>query len=305
MMKELMIRKTIKILQDADFHVSDCSIVRSCFDILARKNDIILLIKILVNIDGLTNRSALELKNVAAVMSGIPLLIADHMKNSKLSSNVIYTRYYIHAINLNTLVEILNERMPPIYSIRGNYCVRIDSKLLSDIRKKLDMTQEELASQLGVSKQSIHRYESSGSISLDIAEKLMEFLREDIVVPNEIFDSEINYLEDEISTFMTDLKRTVLQEFKKIGLETSLTNAPFDILAREREHHEKILTVVSDDHEGLKRKVEIIKDISEITGGYKICISNRTQDLDILVIKPKELSEIKGTRELIEMLASS
>lgn len=301
-MKTLLIQKTIKVLEDADFQVSDCSMVRSCFDILARRDDTILLIKILPNIEGLNRKSALELKNVAAVMSGIPLVIGDHMKNSRLSSDVIYTRYDIHVVNIDAFAGILSERIPLIYSIRGNYCVRIDSGLLSDIRKKLDMTQEELASQLDVSKQSIHRYESSGRISLNIAEKLMEFLREDITVPNDIFALEINCLENEISTFMTDLKRMVLREFKNIGLDTSLTNAPFDILAREREHHEKILTIVSDDREGLKRKVEIIKDISKIAGGYKVCISNRAHDLDVLVIKPKELSEIKEVGEFMELL---
>ncbi|RLI93635.1 MAG: hypothetical protein DRO90_03300, partial [Candidatus Altiarchaeales archaeon] len=276
--------------------------VRSCFDILARRDDTILLIKILPNIEGLNHKSALELKNVAVVMSGIPLIIGDHTKNSILSPDVIYTRYDIHVVNIDAFAGILSGRIPSIYSIRGNYCMRIDSRLLSNIRKKLNMTQEELAYQLGVSKQSIYRYESSGRISLNIAEKLMEFLKEDIMVPSDIFTLEINCLENEISTFMTDLKRMVLREFKNIGLDTSLTNAPFDILAREREHHEKILTIVSDDREGLKRKVEIIKDISEITGGYKVCISNRARDLDVLVIRPKELSEIKEVSEFMELL---
>ena len=301
-MKTSLIQKAINVLEDAHFRVSDCSIVRSCFDILARRDDTILLIKILPNIEGLNHKSALELKNVAVVMSGIPLIIGDHTKNSILSPDVIYTRYDIHVVNIDTFAGILSGRIPSIYSIRGNYCMRIDSRLLSNIRKKLNMTQEELAYQLGVSKQSIYRYESSGRISLNIAEKLMEFLKEDIMVPSDIFTLEINCLENEISTFMTDLKRMVLREFKNIGLDTSLTNAPFDILAREREHHEKILTIVSDDREGLKRKVEIIKDISEITGCYKVCISNRARDLDVLVIRPKELSEIKEVSEFMELL---
>ena len=44
-MKEEDVRKAISVLENAGFHVSDCSQVRSCFDLLARKDDDLLLIK--------------------------------------------------------------------------------------------------------------------------------------------------------------------------------------------------------------------------------------------------------------------
>lgn len=302
MMKKLMIKETVEILREAGFWVSDCSMVRSCFDVLARRGDTVLLIKLLLNIEGLSHRSAGELKSVAAAMSGIPLVVGDHMKNSRLSPDVVYTRYDIHVVGIEAFAEIVGEKTPLVYSIRGNYCVRINPGLLSDVRRRLGMTQEELASQLGVSKQSIHRYESSGRVSLDIAERLMDFLREDLVVPGEVFTSEVKCIEDEVTSFMTDLKKTVLREFMGMGFETSLTNAPFDILASERGHREKILTIVSNDRQGLRRKVEIIRDISEIMGCHKVCISNRSQNLDVLVIKPKELSEINKASEFMKLL---
>lgn len=122
------------------------------------------------------------------------------------------------------------------------------------------------------------------------------------MVPGEVFTSEVKCIEDEVTSFMTDLKRTVLREFIGMGFETSLTNAPFDILASEREHGEKILTIVSNDRQGLRRKVEVIRDISEITGCHKVCISNRGQNLDVLVIKPRELSEINEASEFMKLL---
>ncbi|MBN2250866.1 MAG: helix-turn-helix domain-containing protein [Candidatus Altiarchaeota archaeon] len=304
-MKELLVKRALELLESSGFLFSDCCMVRSCFDILARRDDTILLVKVYVNIEAVTQRSASELGNVAAAMSATPLIIGDHMKNSPLSSDVIYTRYNIHAVNMGAFEEILSRKTPLVYSIRGNYCVRINSDLLSDIRKKADMTQDELASELGVSKQSIHRYESSGRISLEIAEKLKEFLKEDIAVPNQIFTSEIGYLEKEISTFMTDLKRLAVREFRNIGLEASITNAPFDILATDRTSNQRILTIASDDRRGLKRKVEIIKDISLMTGYRRVCISNRASDLDVVVIKPGKLKEIKEAGEFLELLEDS
>ena len=301
-MKERMTEKALALLQDAGFQTSDCRMVRSCFDILARRDETILLIKVHVNIEGLTSKSAAELRNVAAAMSATPLIIGDHMKCALLSPDVIYTRYDIHVLNIEAFAEILRHEIPLIYSIRGNYCMRINPQLLTEVRKKANITQEDLASEIGVSKQSIHRYESTGRISLDIAEKLMDFLKQDMAVPGQIFSSEIRYLESEISMHMTELKRIAFRELRNMGLDPSLTNAPFDILAVEKEHDQKILTLVTDDLKGLHRRVEIIKDISEMTGYRRVCISNRAHGVDVVVIRPKELSEIKEADELFRLL---
>ena len=301
-MKEDDVKKAVTILENAGFQVSDCSQVRSCFDLLARRDDTLLLIKVLGNIEGVTYRLAAELRNAARSMYGTPLIIGDHMKTSALSPGIIYTRYDVHVVNMESFGEILGQKIPIIYSVRGNYCVRINCELLSKIRKKENLTQEGLAEKLGVSKQSIHRYESTGRISLEIAEKLVSLLKEDLMMPGSIFAQDAYPPVDEVSSFVTDLKRAAYQEFQNIGFTASLTNAPFDIVAAETGGNERILTIASDDRKGLIRKVEIIKDISEMTGCLRVCITNRSCDLDVAVIKPKEFSEIRGKEEFIKIL---
>ncbi len=301
-MKDLLVERVSSALRDAGFQLSDCCSVRSCFDILARRGDSMLLIKILQNIEGLTPRSASELRSVASAMSGTPIVVGDHMKNAGLSSDVVYTRYGLHVVNIEAFGMILSKRTPLIYSIRGNYCVRINPELLSQIRKKADLTQKELAVELGVSKQSIHRYESSGRISLEIAEKLRKLLREDIMLPGEVLSGELNSLEERITTTMTDLERMVFDEFRKMGFDASVTNAPFDIVAEEPRKKERVLSVVGDDRKGLKKKIEIIRDISDMTGYRMVCISNRANGLDVVVIKPKELKDISEADEFLRLL---
>jgi putative transcriptional regulator len=301
-MKDQLVERVASLLREEGFQVSDCCSVRSCFDILARRDDSMLLVKILQNIEGLTPRSASELRSVASAMSGTPIVVGDHMKNAGLSSEVVYTRYGLHVVNIEAFGMILSKRTPLVYSIRGNYCVRIDPSLLSQIRKKADLTQKELAVELGVSKQSVHRYESSGRISLEIAEKLMKLLREDIMLPGEVFSGEISSLEEHITTTMTDLERMVYAEFRKMGFDASVTNAPFDIVAEERRKKERVLSVVSDDRKGLKRKIEIIRGISEMTGYRMVCISNRAKGLDVVVVKPRDLKGIKGAGEFLSLL---
>jgi len=301
-MKEEDVRKAINALENAGFHVSDCSQVRSCFDLLARRGDDLLLIKVLGNIEGVTYRLAAELRSAANSLSGTPLIIGDHMKTASLAPGIIYTRYEVHVVNMESFSEMLGQKIPLVYSIRGNYCVRINCDLLSQIRKKENLTQEELAEKLGVSKQSIHRYESSGRISLEIAERLVDLLKEDLMLPGRVVTQDQSPIDDETSSFLTDLKKSAFQEFQNMGFSASFTNAPFDIIAAETEGSERILTIASDDRKGLMRKAELLKDISEMTGCLRVCITNRSCDIDVVVIKPKELSEIKEKEEFIRIL---
>jgi putative transcriptional regulator len=302
-MKEEDVRKAINVLEGAGFQVSDCSQVRSCFDLLARRGDVLLLVKVLGNIEGVTYRLAAELRSAAHSLSGTPLIVGDHMKTAALAPGIIYTRYDVHVVNMESFSEMLGQKIPLIYSVRGNYCVRINCDLLSQIRKKENYTQEELAEKLGVSKQSIHRYESSGRISLEIAERLVDLLKEDLMLPGKVLAADQAPPGDEVSSFLTDLKKAAFQEFRNMGLAASFTNAPFDIIAAETAGSERILTIASDDRKGLMRKAEIIKEIAEMTGCLRVCITNRSCDLDVVVIKPRELSEIKEKEEFIRILS--
>jgi len=79
-------------------------------------------------------------------------------------------------------------------------------------------------------------------------------------------------------------------------------NAPFAYSHPKQGEAKGILTIASDDRKGLVRKAEIIKGISDMTGCLRVCITNRACDLDVVVIKPKELSEIKEKGEFIKIL---
>lgn len=303
-MKSELISNTIEILGDAGFEVSDCGGVRSCFDIIAKKEET-LIIKVLTNIEGLNKDTAMELRDIAAVVSGVPLVIGYCMKSARLSNGVVYERYGINIVNLDTFTDILDNRTPLVYSVRGNYCMNVNSRLLIQLRRKLGTTQEELAVKLNVSKQSIYRYESSGTISIEIAERLMEIFDEDIAIPNKlILKKKIHQKHNrKINRNLTNLERIVISDLENIGFSTMPTNAPFDIFAMKTDEGERLFTLVSNDGMRLRHRIELIHEISELLGGYEICISDRREaDSCVPIIKPKELHEIKNSRELIEMI---
>ncbi len=305
-MRGRIIQETIGLLEDNGFMVADCSGIRSSFDLLAKKENL-LLIKILSNIEGFGRENAFELGRIAALVSGIPLLVGECMKSTTLSTGTVYERYGIHVVHMRTLKRVLEGRMPVVYSIRGDYCVTINSKLLVELRKIRSMTQRELAYKLGVSKQSIYRYEKSGKISLDVANRLMEMLDEDIRVPRELLVSDKHREVDKthITENLTHLKRAVMGGLENMGFEVLSTIAPFDIVADEVSCDKRILTLISNDTRRLGRKIEVVNEVSQIIGSYRVCVSERKQDVDIPLIKPRELIDIKDSRELIEIVAEN
>ncbi|HIE33931.1 MAG TPA: helix-turn-helix domain-containing protein, partial [Candidatus Altiarchaeales archaeon] len=305
-----LIEHTINVLRNSRFQISDCSKTRSCFDIIA-KREILLFIKIISNIEGLTRSASIELRRVAGLVSALPLTISDHKKSRKLSTGVVYSRYSLPVMNVETLKKILSDELPLIYSIRGNYCMNIDPELLIALRRKLGMTQEELASRLGISKQSIYRYEHYGRMSLGIARRMMDFLDDDIAIANDFYmiksqsesnqtDSYYRHMEHMYS--LSSIKRIALNELIKIGFSAQSTNAPFDIHAIEKEE-DRIFIVASNDGRRLRSRIDLVKEISDIIGGYRICISDRNEDTDITIMKPRELREISDTKEFIELIS--
>ncbi len=302
-MKSKLTASIAELLRSDGFEIVDCTGSRSSFDLIAKNDDMLFLIKILKNIEGFNRTSAQELKNVSSLLSGIPIIIGETMKNSLLSDDIVYDRYGIIVANQDTFGKILKNIFPNIYSTRGNYCVRIDSNLLTKLRHKADLTQDMLAKMLKVSKQSIYRYEKEGRVSLDVFERLLElFEDEGLALPG--FEMEYKTQEmkssDPGTRHLTELKKVVVDEFTGMGFNTSLTNAPFDIYASSEE---KILTVVSNDWRRLKNRICMMKNITSLVGGYSMCVSERHIDAEVSVFKPSELHEIDTPRDFFKLLS--
>ena len=90
-----------------------------CFDIAARKNRI-LLIKVLQNIDALSNGQAENLKLVASNLGASPLLVGEQTRIEKLRADVVYERYGVPSVNFQTFQRLVEDGiMPTVYSDRG------------------------------------------------------------------------------------------------------------------------------------------------------------------------------------------
>jgi predicted transcriptional regulator len=165
----------------------------------------------------------------------------------------------------------------------------------------MGFTQDSLANALGVSKQSVYRYERSGRVSLDVFKRLVEILGEDIL--DHQFRLSMDSKEQTVKksrVSVTSFKTMVRREFEHMGFTTSLTNAPFDLVAS---HDKRVFSVVSNDWRRLQDKLSVLEEICDVVGGYSVCISERRVKSDIDVLSPAELSKIRSYKELFKLLS--
>ena len=82
MNKELLINRVIAILTRAGFIISDrCDIRPRSFDLAARRDNLLLLIKVLYNIDGLNEETAKEIQFLSKHLQGNPVIIGEKTRD--------------------------------------------------------------------------------------------------------------------------------------------------------------------------------------------------------------------------------
>jgi len=79
-MREVLLSECMNLLYESNFIISK-PFGRSCFDLIAKKADLKLLIKILKNIDSLSTEQSEELLNIARVLQAVPLIIGSRTRN--------------------------------------------------------------------------------------------------------------------------------------------------------------------------------------------------------------------------------
>ena len=117
MTKEVLIHQIIDVLARAGFALSDrCNIRPRSFDVAARKGETLLLCKVLFNIDGLNEETAREMKYLAEYLGGSAIVVGAKTRDQMLEDSVVYMRYDILALNVQTLHDYFIENIPPLVS---------------------------------------------------------------------------------------------------------------------------------------------------------------------------------------------
>jgi len=307
MRQDLLIDRTKQVLHAAGFVTSKrCDVRSRCFDIAARKGIIVLFIKMLSNIDGVSEVTALELKKLAEYFSASPLLVGEKSRNRQLQEGAVYARYGIPAVNVDTLSDFFINQVPPlIYAAPGGLYVKLDEHALSEARVRKNLSLGAIASQLGVSRRSIRKYEEGMDAKVEIAIRLEAVLDAPLAVPVTLLVHDAPRQEAAISNSMPPLEMRAMSILIELGFSVfPLSQAPFDMLSQIKE--ETLLTGISKNASMMTKRAELMSSISRVVSAHSLYIADEEPKhlriFDTVIIRFKELEDLNSPRELLHLV---
>jgi putative transcriptional regulator len=310
MSREDLINTTRAILAKAGFEISSALNLRSiCFDIVGRKDETLLIIKVLSNVDAFSRENADDMKVLADALRATPLLIGETSSSGALEAGIVYSRFKIPIISNETLGEHLLEEVPPfIFAAPGGLYMKIDGELLKKIRETDGISLGTLAEITGVSRRTIQMYESGMGAMIDAAMRLEEFLKVPIIEPVNPFEySNKKKPEDYEVTGGGHTDSNTLNRLLEIGFAiTPVTKSPFEAISRSRQT--VFLTGLGIDEEKLIHKAIIASEISKIAGKHSLIIVERERSAENIestaVVTSEELKKIDDQDALTDLALS-
>ena len=317
MTKEVLIHQIIDVLARAGFALSDrCNIRPRSFDVAARKGETLLLCKVLFNIDGLNEETAREMKYLAEYLGGSAIVLGAKTRDQMLEDSVVYMRYDILALSVQTLHDYFIENIPPLVSAApGGLYVSIEGDLLKKSRTNQSMSLGTLATMVGVSRRTISKYEEEGmDASIDVVLQLEDIFGVELARPINILKtcgSRKPRIKAESETENQTRASTLLPEdlilntISMLGYDVlPTTQAPFRAISRDKSS--VILTGVSEFNTTVIKRAHLMSSISCVTETQSVFIINGHSKIksveNTVLIEKKELDKISDSQELLDFI---
>ena len=317
MTKEVLIHQIIDVLARAGFALSDrCNIRPRSFDVAARKGETLLLCKVLFNIDGLNEETAKEMKYLAEYLGGSAIVLGAKTRDQMLEDSVVYMRYDILALSVQTLHDYFIENIPPLVSAApGGLYVSIEGDLLKKSRMDQSMSLGTLATMVGVSRRTISKYEEEGmDASIDVVLQLEDIFGVELARPINILktcgsrkprkkaESETENQTRASTLLPEDL---ILNTISMLGYDVlPTTQAPFKAISRDKSSI--ILTGVSEFNTTVIKRAHLMSSISCVTETQSVFIINEHSKIksveNTVLIEKKELDKISDSQELLDFI---
>ena len=183
MSQDRQLQLVTSVMITAGFDVSERFTLRPrSFDLIARNNGTLLVMKVVSHIDSVSEEAAFDLDVIARHLGGVPIIVGERAREAELERGAVYIRYGIYAISPSTLYDYFVEKIPPlVYASPGGLYVNINGEVLRDLREKRSMSLGDLGQVLGVSRRTISKYESGMGTTLDVAIRIEEFFNTGVV----------------------------------------------------------------------------------------------------------------------------
>ncbi len=326
------------ILEKAGFYVTDTHSVRpTSFDLMARRDATLVIVKVLKNIDALDAQEAERLRELSRLFGAQVLVVGQASGATDLESGVVYYRYGVPILTEASLEEYLLEGVPPfLFSSPGGIFVRVDGDRLRTLREAHNLSLGALASVAGVSRRTIQLYEGGGGAEVDVVERLERFLEEPIAeaidllsaltgipprkaVPEEVGPApppaETEEKAAPLSSAARRLARTgdplrdgVFRQLDAMGWEVHVTiRSPFDAFTRGTPGgaEEFVLTGVGTLRSA-QHRAEVLSGLARVAEGHAVFVvgdAARRKDVEgVPVVTTQELRRTRARDEFFELI---
>ncbi len=288
-MKQALIDRLNIFLLKKGFTIKN--LTRTCFDILARRDEQILLVKVLEDANSISKEYTEEMLSVASYINASPLIIADKA-GDRLHDNVIYSRFEIYTLNFETLINCVNNRFPFIKRSQAGLTASVSGKKLREKREESGYSLNALSKKIGVSSRMMARYENENSeITVNKAKKLYGIFGSNVFSHVDVFSQSRHPEKFEPGKSESQVSR----KYVELGFDATETKkTPFDIIAKKGK--EIILT-------GMRDKVNPqMQSLSKLLDADNLIIFKKKKPKNIPSMTKKEFMEFEQSNELVKFL---
>ncbi|MHB1932183.1 MAG: transcriptional regulator [Thermoplasmata archaeon] len=323
--RDRSIERIQAILGRTGFHVTGTHNIRpSSFDLVARRDSLLLLVKVLKNIDALGPDEAERLRELSRLIPAVGLVVGATSGTSPLEAGVVYMRYGIPILTEETLKEYVEKGIPPfLFSSPGGIFARINGPRLRELREDRRLSLGALASAAGVSRRTIQLYEEGAGAEITVIERIETYLGEPVVEPIDLFarrSEEAPEPADESDRPLDrggpgvpeptgdPLRDGVVRQLGDIGLTVTVTvRAPFDAFSRTPVARPEILLTGVGSLRAAHHRATILHGLARVIEGHAMFVvreESRTSSIDGLpIFTVQELKRSRDHDELLEALS--
>jgi len=301
-----LLRKVESILASAGFYVIVPTVGSHLFDIVARKDQQLVLIKVVHNIEALKKPAVHGLIQLAKHLGASPMVVGVRYQSGEMSPGVIYRRYGAPVISVDTLEEILLHGLPPlVLAAPGGAFVRLDGEKLRRIRAERRLSLGQIADAAGVSRKAIQMYEKGKCAMVEVAVRLEEFLGTPVVVPLDPFTySEDVRIEEDRVTPGSRFEREVYYSLTRVGFKVHPTRrCPFDAICKEDQ--KVLLSDVEAGRVSMKR-LSVLSSIGKVAEKPSVLFIKkeitRENIKGVPVVMKKDLEKISDPSDLMLLI---
>lgn len=311
-MRAGLIERTRATLSQAGFQLSEPTVARPVsFDLVARREGTLLLVKAFTNADSLGEPLAQELRTLAGLLRAAPLLVGERSSAGPLEDGVLYFRHKVALVTPGTLEQHLLEGQPPlVYAAPGGYYVNIDGAVLRVLREQRQMSLGQVAEVAGVSRRAVAMYEEGMGALVDVVERLERFFQEPLVRPVDLFRAPQAAEPPPYDPAQARevLEREVLGMLHRLGFRVVRTErSVFDAVgADERRAENLILTGVGEIDPGMAERAKVLQSIGHVVEREVVVFvrdrKSREQVEGTAVIAQDELARMDEPNDVVELI---